>query len=218
MGYGSCSLSGWERCGAHGDSNRRWTSADYVRWPLQSSMVAERKVPFHPGRSIVAHKPRAKFGDPDWPRRKLAEISAEGHQGVRRHKYCAGLTIGQPRRACAWQRPLAFCIREYHRTPKLVSNFITLRVPFTMAVHQDAAAAVGASENSRSPRDRDRRFRRRPGNLAEPTRCREIRPRRRLPTRISSLSGKMPTPTFHTEASHAKLNSGKSALVPIESR
>ena len=130
MGYGSCSLSGGERCGTHGDPNRRWSSADCLRWLLQSNMVFERKIPLYLGRSIIAHKRWTKSGDPGWHRRKPAETSTGRDQAVRRHERCARLAIGQPRRACAWQGPLAFCIREYHGTPKFVSNFATLRLPF----------------------------------------------------------------------------------------
>jgi hypothetical protein len=152
MGYGSCSSSRWERRVTDGDSNRRWTPADHMRWLLQSYMVIERKVPFYSGRSAIAHKRRAKSSDPGRPRRKPAEISTGRDKAVRRHERCTRLAIGQPRRACAWQGPLAFCIREYHGTQKFVSNFATLRVPFPHDGRTPRRRSrCGVPENSRSP-------------------------------------------------------------------
>ena len=61
----------------------------------------------------------------------------------------------------------------------------------------------GIPEDSRSPRDRCQRSHRRTGALAtrqSASLCRETRPRQRPPTRISSPSGKTPTPTSRSSS------------------
>jgi hypothetical protein len=130
MGDGSCATSGRKGCGPYGNSNRWWTSADHVRGLVHSRLVLQWKVALHPGRSVVADKPRAKLGDSGRPRGKPACVSARRDQAAGRTEYRARIAMGESRRTCTGRGSFPLCLREYGSTPELISNFATLSDPF----------------------------------------------------------------------------------------